>query len=62
MINTNTLEKRYYDDPIDEVRIEFYSNAEQSLIDALRFNGFWVTVRYILTNWGYDVHEISCLS
>ena len=51
---------RTYYDCINEVVVNFYSDAPQSTIDALEFNGEWYVVREILKDWGYKVIENSC--
>ena len=51
------LESRIYIDEINEVTIEFKSDASQSLINSLSFNGEWYVVREILLNWGYKIIE-----
>jgi hypothetical protein len=53
------LEPRTYYDCFDEVTINFHSNATQSLITALEFNGRWCMVKQILLDWGYKVQEIN---
>jgi hypothetical protein len=50
-------ELRTYYDSINEVNVEFLSDAPQSTIDALEFNGEWYVVREILKDWGYKVYE-----
>jgi hypothetical protein len=50
-------EPRTYYDSINEVNVEFRSDAPQSTIDALEFNGEWYVVREILKDWGYQVYE-----
>jgi len=50
-------ELRTYHDSINEVVIKFRSDAPQSTIDALEFNGEWYVVREILRDWGYIVIE-----
>jgi hypothetical protein len=52
-------EPRTYHDTINEVVINFHSDAPQSTIDALEFNGEWYVVREILKDWGYKVIETS---
>ena len=51
------IEPRTYHDEINEVTINFNSDAKQSTIDALNFNGEWYVVREILRDWGYTVIE-----
>ena len=51
------IELHTYYDCINETIIEFYSNAKQSLINSLEFNGEWYIVCEILKNWGYKVIE-----
>ena len=51
------IEPRTYHDEINEVTIKFNSDAKQSTIDALNFNGEWYVVREILRDWGYTVIE-----
>ena len=53
------LEKRYYNDIINDCIVEFQSDADQRLIDSLEFNGEWWTVKGILLSWGYMVIEVS---
>lgn len=50
-------EPRIYNDPINDEVIYFHSDARQSTIDALDFNGEWYVVREILRNWGYIIIE-----
>ena len=50
-------ELRTYDDSINNVIVKFRSDAPQSTIDALEFNGEWYVVREILRDWGYTVIE-----
>jgi hypothetical protein len=50
-------ELRTYHDTINEVVVKFRSDAPQSTIDALEFNGEWYIVREILRDWGYIVIE-----
>lgn len=52
-------ELRTYHDCINEVVVNFHSDAPQSTIDALEFNGEWYVVREILKDWGYTVIENS---
>ena len=52
------MEKRFYNDCINEDRIEFLSNAPQKLINSLEFNGDWNVVKLILINWGWLVIDI----
>jgi hypothetical protein len=46
-----------YNDIINEKTIVFHSDASQSLIDSLGFNGEWCIVKEILLDWGYKVIE-----
>ena len=46
-----------YNDCINEKKVIFHSDAPQSTIDALAFNGEWYVVREILLDWGYKVIE-----
>lgn len=46
-----------YYDSINEVTVKFRSDAPQSTITALEFNGEWFIVREILRDWGYEVIE-----
>lgn len=55
-------EPRTYHDTINDVVIDFHSDAPQSTIDALEFNGEWYVVREILKDWGYIVIESSSLN
>ena len=55
--NCIMTELRTYHDSINEVIIKFRSDAPQSTIDALEFNGEWYIVREILCDWGYIVIE-----
>ena len=48
---------RTYYDCINEVTVKFRSDAPQSTITALEFNGEWFIVREILRDWGYEVIE-----
>jgi hypothetical protein len=48
---------RTYYDSINEVTVKFRSDAPQSTITALEFNGEWYVVREILRDWGYEVIE-----
>lgn len=50
-------ELRTYHDSINEIIVKFHSNAPQSTIDALEFNGEWYVVCEILRDWGYIVIE-----
>lgn len=50
-------ESRTYYDVINDVIINFHSDALQLTIDALEFNGEWYVVREILRNWGFSVIE-----
>lgn len=50
-------EKRTYYDEINDITILFYSNASQSIIDALSFVGEWHDVKKILLEFGYRVIE-----
>lgn len=51
------IEPRTYYDCIDDVTIKFLSDAKQSTINALEFNGDWCVVRRILLDCGYKVIE-----
>jgi len=51
------VERRSYFDNLDEVSVVFHSDAPQSLIDSLSFEGYWETVRRTLRAWGYQVIE-----
>lgn len=51
------LESRTYYDSINDVTIEFLSNATQKFITGLEFNGEWYVVREILRDFGYTVVE-----
>jgi len=53
------MERRYYNDIINERKVEFLSDAEQSFIDSLEFNGDWWTVKGILMDWGFMVMELD---
>ena len=53
-------ESRTYYDEINNETIHFKTNAKQSTIDALKFNGEWDDVRKILIEWGYTVVENPC--
>lgn len=53
-----TKSRTYYD-VINDVTINFHSDAPQSTIDALEFNGEWYVVREILRDNGYTVIEIG---
>lgn len=46
-----------YIDEINEVTIRFRTDAPQSLVDGLAFNGEWYVVKQILLNFGYIVIE-----
>ena len=48
-----------FNDSINEKKIRFYSDAPQSIIDALEFNGEWYVVKEILLDWGYKVVEYT---
>lgn len=50
-------ELRTYNDCINDVVVKFRSDAPQSTINALEFNGEWYVVREILRDWGYTVIE-----
>lgn len=50
---------RIYNDSINDVVVKFHSNAPQSTIGALEFNGEWYIVREILRDLGYAVIEHS---
>jgi len=51
------VEARTYHDTINEVTVEFHSDAPQKLITGLEFNGEWYVVREILLDFGYKVLE-----
>lgn len=51
------MNNRNFNDEINETRVVFHSNASQSLINSLSFNGEWVIVKQILLDWGYSVIE-----
>ena len=51
------IESRTYYDCINDVTIEFHSNASQKFITGLEFNGEWYVVRAILRDFGYTVLE-----
>jgi hypothetical protein len=55
----SAFEKRFYNDIINDCVVEFLSDASQSLIDSLEFNGEWWTVKGILISWGYTVIETN---
>jgi hypothetical protein len=52
----NDLEKRVFNDSIDNVTIIFYSDASQKLITALEINPWYVT-KHILEDFNYKVIE-----
>jgi len=56
------IELRTYHDDINEKIIKFHSNAPQSTVDALEFNGEWYVVREILRDFGYEVIEHPSLN
>ena len=49
------IESRTYYDCINDITIEFYSDATQKLITGLEFNGEWNVVREMLRDFGYTV-------
>jgi len=51
------IEPRTYNDCINEVVVNFHSDAPQSLINGLEFNGEWYVVCAILRDWGYTIIE-----
>lgn len=55
--NIMATELRTYRDSINEITVKFRSDAPQSTINALEFNGEWYIVCEILRDWGYIVIE-----
>ena len=43
---------RTYNDSINNVEVRFRSDAPQSTVTALEFNGEWYVVKHILEDWG----------
>lgn len=51
------LELRKYNDSINEIIVEFHSDASQQTVTALECSGEWYEAREILRSHGYQIIE-----
>ena len=62
MKNTKNIKQCTFNDSINERKVTFYSDAPQTTIDALEFNGEWCIVKEILLECGYQIIDNTILN